>query len=469
MANQFQSIFDQQKNKSIILRTEPLKNRRKRLKDLKNWILNNKEKIHTAVHSDLRKSETDTDISEIFTVTTEINDALSHLNSWARPKRVSPGLTYLGTSAKIVYEPKGVCLIIAPWNFPFNLIGSPLASCLAAGNTAILKPSEHTPATSQLIKEMVEEIFDPSEVTVVEGSIPETTALLELPFDHIFFTGSTNVGKIVMNAAAKNLSSVTLELGGKSPVIIDETANADDAARKIVWGRFTNNGQTCIAPDYIFISSKVKDKFVDSAKKYVKQLFDSKEEGLEKTADYSRLVNVNHTKRLVDMLEEATSSGAKIEFGGTHNADNRFIEPTLLSNINETNRIWQEEIFGPIMPMKIYDDIHAVINHINNKEKPLSLYLFSKSSKMKRLITQSTSAGSMVINDVVVQYAHPNLPFGGVNHSGIGKSHGKYGFLEFSNQKSLLRQRIGLTNALLFYPPFNGFKKWVVNFLIKWF
>lgn len=469
MPNQFQSIFELQKKRSLSFRTEPIDHRRKRLKSLKTWILNNKDKIRAAIHADLRKSETDTDITEIFTVTTEINDALKHLHQWARPKRVSPGMTYLGTSAKIQPEPKGVCLIIAPWNFPFNLIGGPLASCLAAGNTAILKPSEHTPATSKLIKEMVEDVFEPDVVTVVEGAVPETTALLELPFDHIFFTGSTNVGKIVMTAAAKHLTSVTLELGGKSPVIIDETADADDAAKKIVWGRFSNNGQTCIAPDYIFISEKVKDKFVASAKKYVSQLFDSESEGMAHTKDYSRLVNEGHASRLVSMLEEATNSGAKVEFGGTHNAAERFIEPTLLSNIDESNRIWQEEIFGPIMPMKVYEDINDVIHHINQNHKPLSLYLFTKSGKMKKRITTSTSAGTMVVNDVVVQYAHPNLPFGGVNHSGIGKSHGKYGFMEFSNQKSVLHQRIGLTNAMLFYPPFNGFKKWVVNFMIKWF
>lgn len=469
MANPFQSIFDNQKIKSLALRNESIARRKERLKSLKSWILKNKDRIRKAVHEDLRKSETDTDISEIFTVTTEINDALNNLNRWARPKRVSPGLTYLGTTGKIQQEPKGVCLIIAPWNFPFNLIGSPLVSCLAAGNTAILKPSEHTPATSRLIREMVEEVFEPEMATVVEGSVEETTALLALPFDHIFFTGSTNVGKIIMEAAAKNLSSVTLELGGKSPVIIDETAHADDAAKKIVWGRYTNNGQTCIAPDYIFVHDKVKDAFVSSAKKYVSALFDSKNEGLANTADYSRLVNTRHASRLVDLLEEATSSGAKIEFGGSHDADKKFIEPTLLSNIDESNRIWQEEIFGPVMPMKTYDNIDVVIEHINANDKPLSLYLFSRSRKMKKKIVKSTSAGTMAINDVVVQYAHPNLPFGGVNHSGIGKSHGKFGFMEFSNQKSVLSQRVGLTNALLFYPPFNGFKKWVVNFLIKHF
>ncbi|MEP2026190.1 MAG: aldehyde dehydrogenase family protein [Reichenbachiella sp.] len=469
MANQFQSLFELQKKKSLELRTEPIVNRRKRLKALKSWILNNKDKIRKALHSDLRKSETDTDITEIFTVTTEINDALSHLHQWARPQHVSPGLTYLGTSARIKPEPKGVCLIIAPWNFPFNLIGSPLVSCLAAGNTAILKPSEHTPATSELIKEMVADVFQPDEVAVVQGAVAETTDLLELPFDHIFFTGSTNVGKIIMGAAAKNLSSVTLELGGKSPVIIDETANADDAARKIVWGRFNNNGQTCIAPDYIFISEKVRDKFVASAKKYILQLFDSENKGMAQTDDYSRLVNVGHTNRLINMLEEAKKSGANVEFGGTYNVDDKFIEPTLLSNIDETNRIWKEEIFGPIVPMKTFEEITDVIDHINNNDKPLSLYLFTKSGKMKKRITQATSAGTMVINDVVVQYAHPNLPFGGVNQSGIGKSHGKFGFMEFSNQKSVLSQRIGLTNALLFYPPFNGFKKWVVSFMIKWF
>jgi aldehyde dehydrogenase (NAD+) len=469
MSNPFQTIFDAQKAKSLALRTAPINERKVRLKALKNWIINNKDKIRAAVHSDLKKPDTDIDITEIYMVTSEINHALKNLNKWSRAKYVSPGMTYLGTSARVKPEPKGTCLIIAPWNFPFNLLCNPLVSCIAAGNTAILKPSEHTPATSALVKEMMTELFDAEVVTVIEGAVSETTDLLSLPFDHIFFTGSTQVGKIVMAAAAKNLSSITLELGGKSPVIIDETAQADDAARKIVWGRYSNNGQTCIAPDYIFIHQKVKDRFLASAKKYVLQLFDNDNVGMKNSEGYSRIIHEKHAERLVGLLDEATSHGAKIEFGGEHDTKEKFISPTLLSNIDVTDRIWKEEIFGPIMPMKEYENIDEVIDHINQNDKPLALYLFTRNAKLKKKIATNTSSGSLVINDVVVQYGHPNLPFGGVNHSGMGKSHGRYGFMTFSNEKPILKQRIGLTNALVFYPPFNGIQKWIVSFLIKYF
>lgn len=469
MSNPYQSIFDRQKSKSLLQRSESVQFRRSRLQSLKAWVLNNKDRIRKAIFEDLRKSETDTDISEIFTVTTEINEALRKLNSWSRPRKVSSGLTYLGTSAFIKSEPKGVCLIVAPWNFPFNLIGGPLVSCLAAGNTAILKPSEHTPATAQLIMEMTSELFAEEEVTAILGGVEETTSLLDLPFDHIFFTGSTEVGKIVMTAAAKHLTSVTLELGGKSPVIIEETADVADAAKKIVWGKFINNGQTCIAPDYILVHESLKEQLIDSIRQQVSNIFDSRNIGITNSEDYSRMVNRRQAERVIGLLEESLENGAVLEIGGKSMVESNFIEPTLISNVKSSDRIWKEEIFGPILPLQTFIGLEEVIEHINAHDKPLALYLFSKSKKVKRKVTNETSAGSMVINDVVIQYAHPNLPFGGVNHSGMGKSHGRFGFESFSNQKSLIKQRIGLTNAWFFYPPFNSFKRWVVGFLIKHF
>jgi len=464
-----QEIFDAQRKRSLKLRLEPIKERKKRLKKLMVWILSHKAKIRAALYEDLKKSDTDTDISEIFTVTTEINHALTNITKWSRSKYASPGMTYLGTSASVKPEPKGVCLIIAPWNFPFNLLFSPLVSCVAAGNTAILKPSEYTLATSRMIKAMIDELFDPDEIAVVEGAVLETTELLRLPFDHIFFTGSTNVGKIVMEAAAKNLTSVTLELGGKSPVIIDASANANDAAKKIVWGRYTNNGQTCIAPDYIFIDEKIKDKFVGSVKKYITRMFNPENKGIKNSGEYSRMVNRRQTDRVIALFEEAKANGATVELGGDYDADTLYIEPTLISTVDESTGMWKDEIFGPVMPMNVFSDLDVVIDHINRNPKPLAIYLFTQSSKVRKKVISSTSSGSTVINDVVLQYLHPNLPFGGVNHSGIGKSHGSYGFKEFSNEKAVLKQRIGMANTLLFYPPFNGFKKWVVNFLIRYF
>lgn len=469
MDNQYWEIFQQQRDRSLELRSEPISERKKRLKAFRSWILTNKDRIRQAVFEDLQKSETDTDIAEIYTVTSELNKCIRNLSKWTKPKHVSPGMTYLGTSGWVKPEPKGVCLIIAPWNFPFNLMGNPLTSCLAAGNTAILKPSEHTPATSKLVNEMVAELFDPSIVTVVEGSVPETTELLKLPFNHIFFTGSTNVGKIVMEAASKNLASVTLELGGKSPVIIDGTANADDAAKKIVWGRFVNNGQTCIAPDYIFIDEQIKDQFIKSTSKYINQLFNPENKGIQQSEEYSRMVNQKQTDRVIELLEEAKSKGARVEIGGEYDAKDKFIEPTLVTSVDDQVGIWQQEIFGPVMPLNIFKNLDDVIDHINKNEKPLSLYMFTKSKKNRKKVETSTSSGGMVINDTVLHYAHPNLPFGGVNHSGIGKSHGIYGFKEFSNEKAVLKQRIGLTNTLLFYPPYNGLKKKIVDLVIKYF
>ncbi|MCV9389130.1 aldehyde dehydrogenase family protein [Reichenbachiella ulvae] len=468
MLDTLDQLFEQQKEKALQMRSAPIAARKKNLKVLLRWLDENKQRIRDAVYQDLHKPETDIDISEIFPISNEIKHALRHLNAWTRPKAVSPGLTYLGTKSHIQYEPKGRCLIIAPWNFPFQLLCSPLVSCLAAGNTAILKPSEHTPHTAALIEDMIKELFDPSFVTVVQGGIPETQALLKLPFDHIFFTGSTPVGKIVMEAAAKNLSSVTLELGGKSPVIIDQTANLEDAAKKIVWGKFTNNGQTCIAPDYVFVAEGRESAFIATLKKHMERMFDSESKGFQNSSEYSRIVHQNHTQKQIDMMQEAQSKGAQVVAGGSYDIKERFLEPTLMTSIPEDCQLWKEEIFGPIIPIKTYSDISEVIDHINENDKPLSLYLFSKDKKLQKKITKETSAGTMVINDVVLQYAHPNLPFGGVNHSGIGKSHGYYGFMEFTNQKSVLRQRVGLTNASLFYPPFTSFKKKLVNWLIKY-
>lgn len=462
-------LFDQQKSKCLELRSENYKERLKRLRALKTWIMANKNRIRAAVHKDLHKSDTDIDISEIFTVTTEINHAIRKLKQWVQPTHVSPGMTYLGTSAFIQYEPKGACLIIAPWNFPFNLMGSPLVSCLAAGNTAILKPSELTPATSELIAEMAQEVFEPSVVAVVEGGVEVSKNLLELPFDHIFFTGSTHVGKIVMAAAAKNLSSVTLELGGKSPVIIDRHAHVDDAAKKIVWGKYSNNGQTCIAPDYIFVHKDIKAAFVKAVEKHTKHLFDSTDAGYESSGTYSRIVGVRHAERLVGLLNDAIEKGATLEMGGNHDEANKFIEPTVLSDVSEDTGLWKEEIFGPILPVNTYNDLQGVIDHINAGDKPLSLYVFTRNSSIADEIRTKTSSGSFCLNDVVIQYAHPNLPFGGVNASGIGKSHGYFGFQEFSNAKSVVKQRVGLTNVLVFYPPFNNFKQKVVDLLIKYF
>ena len=326
----------------------------------------------------------------------------------------------------------------------------------------MIKPSELTPNTSAIISKMVSDLFNENEVAVIEGGVEASQALLEKPFNHIFFTGSPKVGKIVMTAAAKNLTSVTLELGGRNPTIVDETANLKDTAQKIVWGKFVNSGQTCIAPNYIYVhesqAQKLKEKLIEQIEIQYPIL------DLTRT----KIVNEMHFNRLSELLETTISSGGNVLHGGKKDKSINFLSPTLLDNITIESPIFQEEIFGPILPILTYSNLEEVIETINETEKPLALYLFSNSRKNKKYILGNTSSGTTAINETTIQFAQPNLPFGGVNHSGIGKAHGEYGFLEFSNQRSVLKQRVGFTNLKLVIPPYTNFKKKLIRFISFW-
>ncbi len=465
--DQLAGLFELQQQKSLTLRTAPLSTRKANLKKLLAWIYDHRPEIQEALYKDMRKPIVEVDVSELQPVTTEIKHALANLHRWARPRKITPTLLMLGTRASIQYEPKGTCLIIAPWNFPFNLTLAPLVSALAAGNTAILKPSERTPHTAELIKNLVADIFDPAEVAVVPGAVPETQALLKLPFDHIFFTGSPQVGKIVMAAAAQNLASVTLELGGKSPAIVDETADSKDAARKLTWGKFLNCGQTCIAPDYVLVHESKQQALLQALKEDAEAYYNEQQNGIARSADYSRIVDKRHLEGLQAVLNDAVDKGATIAMGGDIKAEDNYFAPTLLTGVRPDARVLQDEIFGPILPVVRYKDLDEAIAIINSKPKPLALYVFSKSKKNINKVMRATSSGGVNINDNVLQFSHLNLPFGGVNNSGIGKSHGYYGFLAFSNEKPVLQQRIGLTGISFFYPPYTKWVKKLVEFVVK--
>lgn len=462
MQSQIHDRFHLIKKKSLELRSSNKKERSKKLKKLEQWILSNRTKIHNAVYLDLQKPWQETDLTEVFVVLTEIRKARKNLKSWMSSKPVASSPTYLGTRAETYPEPKGACLIIAPWNYPFQLAVAPLVSAIAAGNTVIIKPSEYSENTSDLIKTMCEELFPPEEVSTILGAINESQELLKLSFDHIFFTGSPQVGKIVMAAAAKNLTSVTLELGGKSPTIVDETANIKDAAIKIAWGKWLNAGQVCIAPDYLLVHEKVKDRLVEELVVQSTRIYGKKE-------SYGGIIGRNHHNRINDFMADAIEKGANIEFGGKSDRENLRFTPTLLTNVSSDSRVMQEEIFGPILPLLAYSDLNKVIQIINEKEKPLALYVFSKNKKNIEKVKKETSAGMMGINDVVLQFAHPNLPIGGVNNSGIGKAHGYTGFLAFSNEKAILKQRTGFTMAKAVYPPYSKSKNFMINIMVKYF
>jgi len=452
--NPYLQLFESHKKKAQELRSGSIKDRKRKLSMLKNWISNNSDKIIEALYNDFKKPEIEVLLSEIQPVAAAARHAINNLHRWAKPKKVPTPLTLFGARSYIHVEPKGVCLIIAPWNYPFNLIMLPLIEAIAAGNTAILKPSELTPYTAQLVEDMIGELFSEDEVKVIQGEVKTSQALLALPFDHIFFTGSPAVGKIVMEAAAKNLTSVTLELGGKSPVIIDETANVQDAAEKLVWGKFMNCGQTCIAPDYVYVHASIYDKFETEIKKYIeKEYYKNKEVNKE---DYARIVNVRHFERVSSLLADVVDVGGRIVYGGTAISEENLIEPTIVADMPDSSKVMQEEIFGPILPLIKYNDIDQVINQISKRPKPLALYYFSKSKKNTNKVISEVSAGGVCVNESVLHFTNHDLPFGGVNNSGIGKSHGYYGFIAFSNEKSVLKQRIGLTSIKFFYPPYNN-------------
>jgi aldehyde dehydrogenase (NAD+) len=459
---ELEPVFRKLKHRSQLLRSEPISVRAELLTKLGAWLRSHQQELEHVVFKDLGKPAMEVVTSELFPVIAEINHAVENLGRWTRPVKIDAPLTFIGTRSEIRYEPKGACLIIAPWNYPFNLCIGPLVSCIAAGNTALVKPSELTPNTSAFVKKLVSEVFEEDIVTVVEGDADIASALLELPFDHIFFTGSPAVGKIVMRAAADRLASVTLELGGKSPAIVDATADLKDAAKRIAFGKFLNNGQTCIAPDYVLVDSSVKDKFLGLLKENVAELFARPE-------DYGRIVNHRHFTRLNNVVKDAINKGATPALTGEFREQEKFFPPTILTNVTDDMLVMEEEIFGPVLPVIGMDLKAGAIPLINSKPKALALYIFSHDKKFREKVLKETSAGGVCINDCVLQFIHPNLPFGGVNNSGIGKAHGHAGFLAFTNEKPIIRQKSGYSNAYLFYPPYTSFKQKVAAFVLRWF
>jgi aldehyde dehydrogenase (NAD+) len=423
-----------------------LKERRKALGTLAEAIRRHETALVEALRQDLGRPAAETILIDYLTVLDEIGHARRNLRRWMRPRRVGPTLSSLGSSARIVPQPRGVCLIIAPWNLPFCLALGPLVSCLAAGNSAILKPSEMTPATSALLARMLAETFPPELVTVVEGDKSVAEALLALPFDHIFFTGSPAVGKIVMSAAARHLTSVTLELGGKSPVIVGPDADLDRAADWITMGKFLNAGQVCIAPDHLFVHAAVKAAFLEKLRTRIARAY-----GTGPTSPHlSRIVTPGHAQRLSALVADALGKGAQTILD--HGADGQARGPMLIEALTPEMRLDQEEIFGPILPVIAFDDPGQVIDRINARDKPLALYIFDRNRTRIDRIVNETSSGGVGINLTLVQFTHSGLPFGGVNTSGIGSGHGVHGFNAFSHQRAVLRNRF-MPLPMLF-PPY---------------
>ncbi len=437
-----------------------------KLKKLKENILLNRADIKEALKKDFRKNESEVDLTEIFPVIQEINHTIKNLKKWMKDKYVKTPVTLLGSKSYIKYEAKGLVLIITPWNFPINLTFVSLVNAISAGNTVMIKPSEITDYTSKIIKKIVEKTFNQNEVYTILGGSDIAEKILKLKFNHILFIGSPTIGKIVMKAASNHLASVTLELGGKSPTVIDKEVDLKLAAKRIAWAKFINNGQVCIAPDYILINKKLKDKFLKLLIEYIKKLYS---DNPKTSKNYCRVVNRKHFLRLNSLIEDAKTNKGKIHFGGRKDVDQLFIEPTILTNISPKSKIHIEEIFGPILPIYEYNFLDDAINFINNNNKPLALYIFSRNKKNINRIINETSSGGVCINHSTLHYSNYHLPFGGVNNSGSGRCHGVHGFKEFSNAKSIFKQLVKISPTDLIIPPYTRFKEKIINLMIKYF
>ncbi len=432
--------------------------RKKKLLEFLVSIQNHEDEIVTALKLDFKKSEFETYLTEINFVLSELKLTIKSIHKWAKPKLVLPSFLNFPSTDYIYKEPFGKVLIISPWNYPFQLAICPAIAAIAAGNQVTIKPSELTRNTSKIISKIISETFDENHVKVVEGGISETEKLLAQRWDYIFFTGSVAVGKIIAKAAAENLTPVTLELGGKNPCIIDETANLKLAAKRIVWGKFLNAGQTCIAPDYLLVHQKIKPQLIEYLKKEIALAYSGK---IENSEDYPRIINEKNWKRLLDLLE-----GEKILFGGKSNPTDFYIEPTLVDEPKLNSKIMEGEIFGPILPIISYNSENDIEKIISRYEKPLAFYVFSGNKKFikKQLITNSF--GGSCVNDTIVHFTNHRLPFGGVGHSGIGSYHGKRSFDTFSHHKAVVKKATWLDIPIR-YAPYKGKLK-ILKQIVKW-
>jgi aldehyde dehydrogenase (NAD+) len=462
----FQKQLEESKNQDSEFFKQKYKHRLQNLNLLEKIILQNQQAIRDALMKDFKKSFPETDTTEIIPILTELKHTRKNLKKWMSPKSVKTPLLLMGSSSKIVREAKGVVLIISPWNFPLNLAIIPLISALAAGNCVIIKPSEHTPHTSQLLSDMLSEIFDESEVKVVLGGIKESQELLDLPFHHIFVTGSPALGKIVMEKAAKNLTSVTLELGGKSPSIVDQTADIKNIVKKMVWGKLVNNGQVCVAPDYCLLQESIKDQFIQAYSEEVKKMYG---DDPEKSSDYCRIINYSHYMRIKNLIESAIEDGAESLLPLKFNDETNYISPALLLNVSLKSKIMHEEIFGPVLPIILYENLQQALEIINSKERPLALYMNSTNAKDIEKVSRQTKSGALSINHNIVHFFNSNLPFGGINNSGLGASHGEFGFLAFTHQKAFFHQWFPIAASQLIAPPYTNFTKKIIYLAQKYF
>lgn len=451
-------VLEKQQEFFASARTRSFAFRAKMLKRLREAILAFEEEIFEALKRDLKKSKVDAYTAETGHCLAEITYVLKHLKKWMTPQKVGGSRLFPLSKGYVLSEPLGISLIVSPWNYPFRLTILPLVASIAAGNCTVLKPSEISRNTQSVISRMITKYFDEQFISVICGGAEISQQLLKEKFDYIFFTGGERVGKIVMRAAAENLTPVTLELGGKSPCIVDEDCNLRKAAKRITWGKFLNAGQTCVAPDFLLVQKNVKEKLITEIRKWILKFYG---ESPQDSKDYGKIINEQHFDRLSEFLKEA-----EVILGGQTSREKLFISPTVIENIPENARIMNEEIFGPILPVLEFNDVSEAIGLINRRPKPLALYVFSRDKRSQQRIISETSAGGVCVNDTIVHLTASNLPFGGVGNSGFGKYHGKAGFDTFSNQKSVFRQTL-LFDIPKRFPPADEMNLKILRKILK--
>lgn len=433
--------------------------RKQQLTKLKGILKSHEEEIFEALYQDFQKPVFETYTTELFILYQEIDHLIAHVGRWAKTKKVKNSLINFPSKNYVKPQPYGVTLVISPWNYPLQLALNPALGAIAAGNTVIIKPSEHSPNTSKLLVELINDNFDHGFLHVVEGDAQTTQGLLSEPLDYIFFTGSTHVGKIIMKSAAEQLTPLTLELGGKSPAIVDHSADLPLAAKRIAWGKFINAGQTCVSPDFVYAHRSIHEKLCQLIKNEIQAFYGADP---SQSSDFAQIINDKHFKRLTDLIEPD-----KVFCGGDTDADSRYIEPTIMTDISWDDAVMQEEIFGPILPVLSFNSTNEVISALQTKSKPLALYLFSTNQQNQDMVMGNLQFGGGCINDTVAHLGNTNLPFGGIGNSGFGMYHGKTSFDTFSHSKSIMKKSNWLDIPLR-YPPYDGKLKWLkklTNFL----
>ncbi len=463
---EYAALLERLRQRAVTIRHSDWRVRVDKLRRLKRALIAHRQGLRDAVFADFRKPAEEADLTELSVLLAEISHAERHVREWMKPRRLPTPIPFVGTSAIQHVEPRGVVLVLAPWNYPIMLALCPVASAIAAGNTVVLKPSELTPACSAFLRTLLAEVFDADEVTVIEGDAVVARELLTLRFDHIFFTGSPAVGRLVMEAAARHLTSVTLELGGKSPAIVDASADVALTARRLVFGKFSNAGQTCVAPDYLLVHRAVHEPLVRALDDALDSFFGD----TRPPAAYAGIINERHLDRLRGLLADAVDRGARLVRGGDVLAAERTLMPTIVVDVPAGARLLEEEIFGPVLPIVAYDSLDEALAFINQRPPALTLYLFASDRGLPELVRRQTSTGSVVVNDTLIHFGHTEMAFGGLHESGVGRSHGHAGFMAFSTERPVLTQHIG-AQALFgkLYPPYTRATRWLLDLLLRWY